>query len=148
MPRSSAKRQFWPLPVEGVALAGLSLRHELGEGVSLRNWVVPPCRDEVHEHDPHYASLGFTTRAYEGGGYGFATCDGVEIHLGISSPTATPAAAYLFVDDAHELAAIWRVAGAVVHPPVDTDWGQHEGALVDPDGNVIRFGSATTPTST
>ena len=96
----------------------------------------------------YYASPGFTTRAYEGGGYGFATCDGVEIHLGISSPTATPAAAYLFVDDAHELAAIWRVAGAVVHPPVDTDWGQHEGALVDPDGNVIRFGSATTPTST
>jgi uncharacterized glyoxalase superfamily protein PhnB len=23
----------------------------------------------------------------------------------------------------------------------DTEWGQHEGAVVDPDGNVIRFGS-------
>ncbi|TVY99054.1 dioxygenase [Trebonia kvetii] len=25
--------------------------------------------------------------------------------------------------------------------PQDTEWGQHEGVLVDPDGNVIRFGS-------
>jgi uncharacterized glyoxalase superfamily protein PhnB len=25
--------------------------------------------------------------------------------------------------------------------PEDTEWGQHEGALVDPDGNVLRFGS-------
>jgi hypothetical protein len=28
-----------------------------------------------------------------------------------------------------------------VHGPQDTAWGQHEGALVDPDNNVIRFGS-------
>ena len=45
-----------------------------------------------------YAALGFDVRAYDGGGYGFATRDRVEIHLG------------------------------------------YEGALVDPDGNVIRFG--------
>jgi len=25
--------------------------------------------------------------------------------------------------------------------PEDTEWGQHEGAVVDPDGNVLRFGS-------
>jgi hypothetical protein len=25
--------------------------------------------------------------------------------------------------------------------PVDTEWGQHEGAIVDSDGNVLRFGS-------
>ncbi len=25
--------------------------------------------------------------------------------------------------------------------PEDTEWGQHEGVLVDPDGNMIRFGS-------
>ena len=25
--------------------------------------------------------------------------------------------------------------------PEDTEWGQREGVLVDPDGNVIRFGS-------
>jgi len=49
--------------------------------------------------------------------------------------------AYLFVDDADELAREWRAAGAEVHGPEDTEWHQHEGALVDPDGNVIRFGS-------
>jgi uncharacterized glyoxalase superfamily protein PhnB len=25
--------------------------------------------------------------------------------------------------------------------PEDTEWGQHEGAVVDPDGNVLRLGS-------
>ena len=37
---------------------------------------------------------GFTTRAYEGGGYAFATRDGIEIHLGLvpehHSGTARP----------------------------------------------------------
>ena len=28
-----------------------------------------------------------------------------------------------------------------VRPPEDTEWGQHEGVLIDPDGNMIRFGS-------
>jgi hypothetical protein len=31
----------------------------------------------------HYDQLGFATRAYAGGGYGFATRDGIEIHLGV-----------------------------------------------------------------
>jgi glyoxalase/bleomycin resistance protein/dioxygenase superfamily protein len=52
-----------------------------------------------------------------------------------------PATAYLYVTDADALAAEWRAAGAEVHGPEDTPWGQHEGALVDPDGNIIRFGS-------
>src|SRR5437773_1429446 len=29
----------------------------------------------------HFERLGFATRAYHGGGYGFATRDGIEIHL-------------------------------------------------------------------
>ena len=90
----------------------------------------------------HYDQLGFATRAYPGGGYGFATRDGIEIHLGvIPAEDSRTSAAYLFVEDADELAAIWLAAGVEVHSPVDTEWGQHEGAVVDPDGNVIRFGS-------
>lgn len=38
-------------------------------------------------------------------------------------------------------ARTWLAAGADVRFPQDTEWGQHEGALVDLDGNVIRFGS-------
>jgi uncharacterized glyoxalase superfamily protein PhnB len=47
----------------------------------------------------------------------------------------------LRVDDADGLAATWQAAGVEVSMPVDTEWGQREGALVDPDGNVLRFGS-------
>ena len=95
----------------------------------------------------HYAVLGFATRAYEGGGYGFATAGGVEIHLGIANDTASRASAYLFVDNADDLARKWQAAGVTVHLPQDTEWGQHEGAVVDPDGNVIRFGSPMKPSS-
>jgi uncharacterized glyoxalase superfamily protein PhnB len=49
--------------------------------------------------------------------------------------------AYLFVEDADALAETWLAAGGDVRLPEDTEWGQHEGVLVDPDGNVIRFGS-------
>ncbi len=92
----------------------------------------------------HYQRLGFKTREYEGGGYGFVTRDGVEIHLGVVSqifPSDAKHSAYLWVDDADALAEAWRASGAEVHMPEDTEWGQHEGALVDPDGNVLRFGS-------
>lgn len=102
----------------------------------------------VHDLDAalaHYQRLGFATRAYEGGGYGFATRDGIEIHLGVVPPgDHRISAAYLFVEDSDELARAWRAAGAEVHGPEDTEWGQHEGAMVDPDGNVIRFGSPCT----
>jgi hypothetical protein len=92
----------------------------------------------------HYQRLGFRTREYKGGGYGFVTRDRVEIHLGAAADIQTVIAkhsAYLWVDDSDALAQAWRAAGAEVHMPEDTEWGQHEGALVDPDGNVLRFGS-------
>jgi uncharacterized glyoxalase superfamily protein PhnB len=93
----------------------------------------------------HYERLGFDTRIYSTGEYGFATRDGVELHLGLPGAQGPhPTTAYLFVDDADALAAEWRAAGAEVHGPEDTPWGQHEGALVDIDGNIIRFGSPMT----
>jgi len=90
----------------------------------------------------HYERMGFATRVYTGGGYAFATRDGLEIHLGlVGGEDPRVSSAYLFVDDADELADEWRSAGLDVHEPEDTEWGKHEGAIVDPDGNVIRFGS-------
>ena len=81
-------------------------------------------------------------RRYPPGGYGFATRDAVEIHLGVvHTDDHHPTSAYLFVTDADHLAAQWRAAGVELHLPQDTEWGQREGAVVDPDGNVIRFGS-------
>jgi predicted enzyme related to lactoylglutathione lyase len=99
----------------------------------------------VHDLDAamkYYQRLGFTVRAYAKGGYAFASREGIEIHLGVvPDDDRRTSSAYLFVEDAEDLAAVWRSAGVEVHPPQDTEWGQHEGAVVDPDGNVIRFGS-------
>ena len=93
----------------------------------------------------HYQRLGFATRTYKRGDYGFATLDGCEIHLGVvdNARGFTPSSAYLFVEDADELAHAWAATGADVRTPQDTEWGQHEGVVIDPDGNIIRFGSPT-----
>jgi catechol 2,3-dioxygenase-like lactoylglutathione lyase family enzyme len=98
----------------------------------------------------HYSRLGFVTRKYDGNAeYGFAEAGGVEIHLGVvaNRDEHARASAYLFVKDADALAARWQAAGVEVHGPQDTEWGKREGAVVDPDDNVIRFGSdlAATP---
>jgi hypothetical protein len=91
----------------------------------------------------HYGRLGFATREYARGGYGFVTRDGIEIHLGVvpDDSRAGHSSAYLWVEDADALAQAWSSAGADVRFPEDTEWGQHEGVLIDPDGNIIRFGS-------
>jgi predicted enzyme related to lactoylglutathione lyase len=96
----------------------------------------------------HYARLGFATNAYTGesavGGYGFARRDGIELQLGTvaEGQTAAPVTAYLYVEDADALAAEWRETGADVRSPQDTPWGRREGVMIDPDGNIIRFGSS------
>ena len=92
----------------------------------------------------HYERLGFATRLYVSGEYGFATRDGIEIHLGLAPARVDPSPKHSCMSgsttptSSHGSGA---AAGAEVHGPEDTEWGQHEGALVDPDGNVIRFGS-------
>ena len=67
----------------------------------------------------------------------------MEIHFGVvPSHGAHPGSgAYLFVDNADLLAEEWSSSGVEVHLPEHPEWGQHEGPVVDPDGNVIRFGS-------
>ena len=92
----------------------------------------------------HYGRLGFTTRAYEGGGYGYVTRDNIEFHLTLVrdlDPSHSTSAAYIWVEDADALAREWAAAGARVTAPVDTDWRQHEGSHIDPFGNLIRFGT-------
>ena len=97
----------------------------------------------VHDLDAameHYQRLGFAVRAYAGGGYGFATWHGIEIHLGVvPDGDRCTSTAYLFVDDADDMAAAWGSADVELHPPQDTEWGLHEGAVVDPDGKIIRL---------
>lgn len=99
----------------------------------------------------HYKRLGFTVEAYENGDhYGYACRDGIEIHLAkvekVDQATTT-SCAYVWVDDAQALHQEWSAAGidGRLRPPTKTDYGLEEGAHVDPDGNLIRFGSPPLP---
>ena len=95
----------------------------------------------------HYAALGFDAFAYQGeDGYGFADRDGIGLHL-----TADPghdhahshASAYLYVRDADALYAEWSrpgIGGQTLAVCL-TPYQLREGAHIDPDGNLIRFGS-------
>lgn len=65
-----------------------------------------------------YEPLGFAVRRYSGGAYGFASRRGTEIHLGVlPDGDRRISAAYLFVEDADQVAAVWESAGADVHRP-------------------------------
>ena len=93
----------------------------------------------------HYRDLGFEVEAFDGAPYGFARRDEVQLHLSELAgldPAASLTSVYLYVDDADALAAEWEgVAGGRLVAPVDTTYGLREGAHIDPDGNLLRFGS-------
>lgn len=94
----------------------------------------------------HYRRLGFAVSPYEGGGYGSADRGSVSLHFNSFSsldPRTTTSAVYLYVDDADELYAEWRASGVTgqFFEPEDTEYGLREGAHIDRDGNLIRFGS-------
>ncbi|AUS81724.1 glyoxalase-like protein [Actinoalloteichus sp. AHMU CJ021] len=108
-----------------------------------------PVRDLLAAME-HYRTLGFEVAAHDDASYAFAQRDEVEIHLTPvvgHDPATSAGAAYLYVDDAAALAAAWEASSSLgtTRPPVATDHGLLEGAHVDPDGNLIRFGSPLPP---
>jgi catechol 2,3-dioxygenase-like lactoylglutathione lyase family enzyme len=95
---------------------------------------------DVERAVAHYKALGFETE-YHDETYAFAHCDrDLTIHLA-HADAAAPTALYLHVADADQVASAWRVAGFEVTGPTDQDYGKREGSHLDPDGNLIRFGS-------
>jgi hypothetical protein len=92
----------------------------------------------------HYQALGFETHRY-GDEYGFASRDAIKLHVSVNpdhDPASTAGCAYVYVDDADALHALWSVVPGGHGPaPVDTDYGLREGGHLDPDGNLLRFGS-------
>lgn len=95
----------------------------------------------------HYEALGFAVRAYaQGDGYGFADRDGLGLHFAASpdhDPEVGAGMAYLYVEDADALHAEWSRPGigGRTRPVGPMPYGLREGSHVDPDGNLIRFGS-------
>jgi hypothetical protein len=93
----------------------------------------------------HYEALGFEVHVH-GGGYATAARDAVRIHFrhvpADETPVA-PGAAYLAADDADALHAEWRRAAVGETTDLfDPGFGVWEAAHTDPDGNLLRFGSA------
>jgi Ser/Thr protein kinase RdoA (MazF antagonist) len=108
-----------------------------------------PVRDLRRALD-HYAALGFEVRPYADGDlYGFADRDGVGLHLSAEDghphddEHAHGGVAYLYVSDADALYEQWARpgVGGLTRRVSDTDYRLREGSHVDPDGNLIRFGS-------
>ena len=87
----------------------------------------------------HYRALGFLVSTHDET-YGFAALQGLELHLAVASGPSAGVEVFLHVPDADALARSWaqtpETSGAV-----DPPWGMREGRHVDPDGNVLRFGS-------
>jgi predicted enzyme related to lactoylglutathione lyase len=105
-----------------------------------------PVRD-LESAIEHYSELGFHVRRYEGPEpYAFVERSGLEVHLtqvaGLK-PKRNMSAAYLYVEDADELYSEWKraAAGGRLIKPKDTSYGLREGATLDLDANLIRFGS-------
>lgn len=96
----------------------------------------------------HYSKLGFVVRLHAGPeAYAFAERDGIELHLAQMDdlkPKRNMSVVYLYVDDADLLYKEWSQAGidGRLVEPSDTSYGLREGACLDRDANLIRFGSA------
>ena len=103
----------------------------------------------------HYQRLGFTFTAPGGtgpggeppaaAGFAIGRRDGVELHFAVKpdhDPARTAAWVYVAVEDADALSAELDAAGAGQgRGPRDTDYGMRELAHIDPDGNMLLFGS-------
>jgi DNA-binding MarR family transcriptional regulator len=99
----------------------------------------------------HYSTLGFHTLAYDDGDeYGFANRDGIGIHFAVDhnrgdrhGAARSGASTYLYVRDADALYAEWSRpgVGGETRPVGAMAYKLREGTHIDPDGNVIRFGS-------
>jgi len=101
----------------------------------------------------HYESLGFEVASFsEEGDYGFAERDGVQLHFTVLpdlDPATNAGSVYLYVTDADALAYEWSKPGigGETRAPADTNYGLREGAHLDLDNNLLRFGSPLLPQS-
>jgi catechol 2,3-dioxygenase-like lactoylglutathione lyase family enzyme len=101
-----------------------------------------------------YERLGFesTGAMPEKWGYLIIRRGGIQLHFYRDpdvNPRTTDHSCYVYTDDADSLHGEWNAVGVPrdpatgsrLQPPVDTDYGMREFALVDPNGNLVRVGS-------
>ena len=91
----------------------------------------------------HYRKLGFHVTFHDDS-YAFAEHGALNLHLELTEPDGPRPGGgvlYLHCTDADDCVDEWRKAGIEVSDPENKPWGKYEGDHMDPDGNVIRFGS-------
>jgi len=99
----------------------------------------------------HYQRLGFTFSAPgsagppTGASFAIGERDGVALHFALKpdhDPSRTATWVYISVEDADELSAELDASGVGQdRTPRDTDYRMRELAHIDPDGNLLLFGS-------
>jgi uncharacterized protein len=99
----------------------------------------------------HYQRLGFTFSAPGSAAppaeasFAIGERDGVSLHFALKpdhDPSRTATWVYISVEDADELSAEFDASGAGQgRTPRDTDYKMRELAHIDPDGNLLLFGS-------
>ena len=100
-----------------------------------------------HRHEPVRRAFPAAARALaaaQGGTFALARRDDVELHLSLGERHLGGGRgwAYLQVDDADALHREWHEAGiADMRAPTNAPYGMRDGSHVDPDGNLIMFGS-------
>jgi uncharacterized glyoxalase superfamily protein PhnB len=90
-----------------------------------------------------YRAAGFAVEVH--GDFVMTRRDEIELFLSLKpdhDPKRTASCIYVRVDDANALHAFWQAAGvAGLGELRDTDYRMREFALIDPDGNMMLFGS-------
>jgi uncharacterized protein len=98
----------------------------------------------------HYGRLGFSfstpgASSVAEAAFAIAERDGIQLHFALKfdhDPALTATWVYFGVEDADQLAAEFAAAGFEPRrPPHDTDYKMREFAHIDPDNNLLLFGS-------
>ncbi|HUI00700.1 MAG TPA: VOC family protein [Nitrososphaerales archaeon] len=92
----------------------------------------------------HYERLGFTFNVF-GDDFAMAEREGVTLHFAVNpehDPEKTASWIYIRCEDADALYQEWKAAGVRrLREPHDTDYKMREGHHIDPEGNLVNFGS-------
>jgi catechol 2,3-dioxygenase-like lactoylglutathione lyase family enzyme len=136
------------LPICHACLAGLTAQRDgqlqLIAGTSLVTGFEPIFRvADVARSVTWFQRAGFET-SFHDDDYAFAHRDrDLTVHLARAVGDELPGhgSLYLHCQDADRVADDWRQVGIDVQGPQEEGYGKREGAIVDPDGNTIRFGS-------
>jgi catechol 2,3-dioxygenase-like lactoylglutathione lyase family enzyme len=100
---------------------------------------------DLDRAEAFYRYLGFRTVG-RGADYLQVAHGGIELHLYLSEghdPVGNPAGCYLKVSDPLRLRGDWFTDGvSCLDVPGSGPYGQTLFALVDPDGNTLRYGPA------